>query len=538
MMGAVVALLVGFFAYIIMRMTAVPMAPLYSELTLDDSASVVRELDAAGVAYELKFDGAQVLVPKDQVTRLRMQLAQKGVPTGGSIGYEIFDKQSTLGTTSFVQNINHIRALEGELARSIRTIGRVQAARVHLVIPERQLFQRDRREPTASIMLKVSGTLDNATIRAIQHLAASAVDGLKPSRVSIVDETGRLLASGADADDQAFLASSLQEKSQGHEARLKQQVEDILNSVVGPGRARVQISAELDFNRVTQTSDTFNPDGQVVRSTQTKEENSTSANGERQVTVANQVPGNQAGDQANGDAQRDASSATEEVVNYEISKTTRTEITEAGRVKRLSVAVVVDGLYAQDANGQVTYTPRPPEELERIAALVRSAVGFDQARGDQVEVVNLRFAEGPDKLPLEAEPGLFEFSRDDMMRFIELGILVLVSLLMLLFAVRPLMKRIFKEPEPPALAGPAGAQGGLAGALAAAEGNLLTADGKPIDPSDPNAKLLAADAADKLDAARAMGALHASSVAKVGEMIKKTPLPAAMIVRGWLNEAA
>ena len=211
-----------------------------------------------------------MLVPKEQIPRLRMKLAEGGLPKGGGVGYEIFDKSDALGATSFVQNINHLRALEGELSRTIRAIDRVQQARVHLVLPERPLFSREKAEPSASIVLKVRGTLEPQQVRAIRHLVASAVNGLKPQRVSVVDETGRLLADGS-ADDTAGGATA-DERKLAFERRMREQVESIVTSVVGPGHARVQLTAEFDFNRITQTSDKFDPESRVVRSSQTREE--------------------------------------------------------------------------------------------------------------------------------------------------------------------------------------------------------------------------------------------------------------------------
>src|SRR5262245_43388525 len=263
-MGAVTAALVGVFAFIILRVTAPQMSPVFTDLSPEDSAAIVKDLERQASPYELKNDGAIVMVPRDKLTRVRMKLAEGGLPKGGGIGYEIFDKSDTLGATSFVQNINHLRALEGELARTIRAIDRVQAARVHLVLPERALFSRDKAEASASIVLKVRGPLEPQQVRAIRHLVASAVKDLKPERVSIVDETGRLLADGARTE--AALGLSADERQTAFERRLREQVEAIVTSVVGPGRARVQLTADFDFNRVTQTSEKFDPEGRVMRS--------------------------------------------------------------------------------------------------------------------------------------------------------------------------------------------------------------------------------------------------------------------------------
>jgi flagellar M-ring protein FliF len=547
-MGVVSALLLGFFGFVILRVSQPVMAPLYSELTLQDSAAIVKLLDAQGVQYELKNDGAQVLVPKDKVARLRMTLAEKGVPAGGSVGYEIFDKSDALGTTSFVQNINHLRALEGELARTIGSMDRVSSARVHLVIPDRQLFQRDRKEPTAAIALKLRGQLEPQQIKAIQYLVAAAVEGLKPGRVSVVDENGRLLAAGIEEDPQNALAATLQDRQQAFERKLETQVEGILTSIVGNGRARVRVTADLDFSRVTQTSDTFDPNGQVVRSEQTEEEASSSAQGDKGVSVGNQVPGNQANQNANNGT-KENSTTTKETRNYDNSKTTRTEVTEAGRIKRLSVAVLVDGVYTSGNGGELTYAPRQQADLDQIAAYVRSAVGFDQNRGDQVQVVNLRFAEPPASLPLEAKKegwaSLIDFTKDDIMRFAEMGVLSLMTLLVLLVVVRPLLKQVTREGNP---AVTVGADGSLVVTTTSGTSVVVGADGQPVAQVTADGTVaplglpgtVGPDGAlsdpGRLDQAKAAGALHATSIAKVGEMVQEMPNEAAALIRSWLAE--
>ena len=391
-----------------------------------------------------------------------MKLAEGGLPKGGGVGYEIFDKSDALGATSFVQNINHLRALEGELARTIKAIDRVQAARVHLVLPERPLFSRDKVEPSASIVLRVRGALEASQVRAIRHLVASAVNGLKPQRVSVVDEAGNLLADGAAGADTAVGALG-QERQTSFERRTRDQIETIVSSVVGPGRARVQLSAEFDFNRITETFDKFDPEGRVVRSSQTREESS--AAGVIQeggpVSVGNELPGGQQAAQGpapSAQAARDATKKSEEIVNYEISRSTKTEVTEGGRVKRISAAVLVDGSYGKNDKGESVYQPRSKEELDRIAALVRTAIGFDQKRGDQIEVVNLRFAEAP-AAPIQETPTGFlsflQFTKDDIMRGVELVVMALLALIVVLFIVRPLVRRILTPEEPRAMTAPA-----------------------------------------------------------------------------------
>jgi flagellar M-ring protein FliF len=521
-MCAVTVALVGFFGFLILRVTAPQMSPLFTDLTLEDSTAIVKELERQGIVYELRNDGAIVLAPKDRVPRLRMTLAEAGLPKGGGVGYEIFDKSDALGATSFVQNINHLRALEGELSRSIRALDRVQAARVHLVLPERPLFSREAPEASASIVLKVRGRLEPQQVNAIRHLIASAVNGLKPERVSVVDETGRLLADGARGAENS--GANADDRQIAYEQRLREQVEGIVSSVVGPGHARVQLTADFDFNKVTQTSEKYDPEGRVLRSSQTREESSASADAKQgQVTVANALPGGPAPDAAA--ASRDQSKKTEEIVNYEISRSTKTEVTEGGRLNRVSVAVLVDGNYTKNDKGEPVYQPREKDEIDHIAALVRSSIGFDQKRGDQVEVVNLRFAEVAGAA-IPEPTGLMsslQFTKDDIMHWAEELVMVLLGLVVLLMVVRPLVRRIIT----PELGGGDNAVA-LGGDPRAAIAGASAADIKAV----PSAT------AKMIDVAQVQGQVHAQSVQKVGELADKNPTEAISIIRSWLHENA
>jgi flagellar M-ring protein FliF len=521
-MVAVTTALIGFFAFVIMRVTTPQMTTLFTDLSVEDSSAIMKDLERQAIPFELRNDGALIMVPKDKVTRLRMKLAEGGLPKGGGVGYEIFDKSDALGTTSFVQNINHLRALEGELARTIRAIDRVQAARVHLVLPERPLFSRETPEPSASIVVRVRGALEPQQIRAIRHLVASAVNGLKPQRVSIVDEAGQLLADGASGDADNAVAD---ERRAGFEKRVRNQVEAIVSSVVGAGRARVQLSADFDYNKITQTSDKFDPEGRVLRSSQTREESSATADNGGQVSVNNELPGNQNKDAAT--PARDQSKKSEETNNYEISRTTKTEVTEAGRVNRISVAVLVDGSYTKNDKGEMVYQERSKEQLDRIAALVRSAIGFDQKRGDQVEVVNLKFAEAP-VIPVVAEPagllGMLQFTKDDVMYVIELGVMMLLSLVVLFMVIRPLVRRILASEEIASLTRDTPALTDDSGQAAGAPGQSL------IPGTNTTAQLI--------DVAQVQGQVHAQSVHRVGELAERNPNETATIVRQWLSEPA
>lgn len=520
-MGVVAALMLGFFAFLILRATAPNLSPIYTGLTIEDSAAIVDELRSMNVPFELRGEGDTILVPRDQITSLRMTLAQDGLPTRGQVGYEIFDQQSTLGSTSFVQNINQVRALEGELARTIASLARVKSARVHLVLPERQLFRQDTPSASASIMLSVRGELNSGEISAIQHLVSSAIEDLSPNRVSIIDDSGRLLASGSDNDSNVLAASDIQDRVAAIETRLANRVQSILENVVGPGRARVQVAAELDLQRSQVTTETFDPEGQVVRSSQLRETESITAGGENNaVSVSNELPNGTNAAGAGGTA-GDQSTTTEETTNYEISKTTQTNVTDAGGIKRLSVAVAVDGVYAADASGAATYTPRTQEELDQLSALVRSAVGFDQGRGDVVEVVNLQFAERPEFGTLGTEaPGLLDFTRDDLMNFANLAVTLIIALALLLFVLRPLLRRVL-EPEAEPLTLPPQP-------IPEPQQQRLDEAGNPEPPRRP----------DWMDHAQQLGEAQMTTIKHVGELIEEHPRQAATIVRDWLNQAA
>lgn len=518
-MGVTALLVLGFFAFITFRFTTPQMAPLYTGLNFDDSAAIVEELRSSGVPFELRGEGEAILVPRDQVTTLRMTLAQSGLPTSGQVGYEIFDKQNTLGATSFVQNINQIRALEGELARTITALARIKSARVHLVLPQRELFRRDTQEPSAAIMVSTRGDLSNGEIRAIQQLVASSIENLNTNRVSIVDDKGRLLASGAGTDEQAVLAGQFEERTLGVEQRLRGRVEDILANVVGAGRARVQVAAQLDTSQLTRTSETYDPNGQVVRSTQTRDTaNISSTGGDQQgVSVSGQLPGG--GGNGSGAPTGDQAKTTEETVNYEISRTTETQVDQAGGIKRLSIAVVVDGVYTQDANGNPVYNPRTPDEIAQLTTLVKSAVGFDQNRGDTVEVVNMQFAEPPGtQIAGTSSPGMFDFTRDDIMNWANMGVTLLIALALMLFVLRPLIRRVL-EPESEPLALP--------------QSSEIPAEVEPQGPIIPTPQ-----PPGWVDKAKHLGEAQMETVKSVGTLIEENPKQATVILRDWLSQAA
>ena len=433
--------LIGFFLFLTLNASKPVMAPLYSNVALDESGTIVQELEKLGIPYELNMGGAQILVATDRVEEMRVKLAQMGLPSSGSMtGYEIFDKSEALGTSNFVLNVNKLRALEGELGRTISSLSQVEQARVHLVIPRRELFTREKTEPTASVALKVRGAagLEKNEIAAIKHLVATAVPGLKPSRITIVDQNGNLLARGIeDENDPEAMAATAQEYRLSYENKLKSTVERLLERSVGLGNVKAEVTADIDFDRVTTNSETFDPEGQVARSVQGIEENekSTERDQKDNVSVGQNLPDAQQGQGVLGsESQRNR---TDETTNFEISKTVENHVKQSGTVNRLSIAVLVDGTYTTGDDGEKVYAPRSDTDLAQLASLVKSAVGYDEARGDTVEVINMPFAR--EVSPFEESP--LEFLKQDIPSIVQTLVIGGVAILFILLVVRPLVAR-------------------------------------------------------------------------------------------------
>jgi flagellar M-ring protein FliF len=533
------AAMVAFFVFLTTRIATPAMSLLYADLDLKDSAQIVQKLDAMTVPYQLRGEGGQILVPADQVARLRMAMAEQGLPRGGSVGYELFDKSDSFGSSTAAQGINQVRALEGELERTIAGLGPVQAARVHLVLPRRDLFARDSQEASASIVVKLRGAehLSKGQVAAIQQVVASAVATLKPARVSVVDGAGMLLARG-DGQDANAAGAGAEGFQADYETRVARNVEDMLQRSLGPSKARVDVRADIDFDRITTSSESFDPDGQVVRSTQTVTQNDDSTNGNDQpVTVTNNLPNGQAAATANGG--RTKAARNEETINYEISKTTRSQVREAGDVKRLSVAVLVDGTYATKPDGTKEYAPRTPEELKQLTTLVRSAIGYNEKRGDTVEVVNLKFATPEEPAPVAAPSGFLGFEKADLFRMGETLTLAVVALLVILLVVRPL---IFKLLEGGGTAGGLEAAGLLADPGLAARPQLPPPAGMqaamvPAQGANLPVPMSRAPAEQMIDIGLVEGRVAASSIKKIGEIVDKHPEEAVAIVRSWMYQA-
>jgi flagellar M-ring protein FliF len=500
---------------LIFRIGGEDKALLFSEIDMSEAGEIAAKLEQANIPYELRGDGTSIYVPRSKVLSTRLMLSGDGLPSQGSVGYEIFDTQDALGATQFQQDMNRLRALEGELARTIASLDGVKRARVHLVLPERRLFEQDKQDPSASIVVEMGvGGLSQGQVRAIRNLVASAVPGLKPGRVTIADGQGKLLAA-AEEDEGIAAAEAVDERRAAIEDKLRKDVQDIVESIVGAGAARVQVSAEIDFSRVTQTSQTFDPDGKVVKESSSVEEKSSDANGRNAgaATAARNVPDGSSG--SGGSGNQSASQRTEENLRYEISNTTKTEIQEGGRVKRLSVAVAVDGVTTPAAKGGTPgWKARDPHELERITALVKSAIGYDEARGDKVEVVNLKFAQGAAVGTAADKASLFSFEKNDIMRGAEILAALIAAMAVVFFVLRPLVGGMLR--------GPTTAAGGAMLPAGAGDAPLALPGGEEEE--------------DMLGIARVQGTVKASTIKKVAEVVEGHPDESVQIIRNWLSE--
>ena len=535
-MGIVGALLIGFFIFLAGRVTTPQMSLLYGDLDLKDSGQIVAELESKNIPFEIRANGAQIFVPGDEVQRARVALAQEGLPAGGSLGYEIFDRGGALGTTSFVQNINLVRALEGELARTIRSIGRVDSARVHLVLPRRELFSREVQKPTASVVVgtRGAGRLERGQVQAIQHLVAAAVPGLSVGRISIIDQNGALLARGNDDDDGVVSDGDSEEFRAGVESRLRTSIERLLERSVGFGNVRAEVAADIDFDRVTESAEIYDPDGQVVRSTQTIEDSAvaTDRDGQAPVTVAGNLPSASA--ETEGSTSSSQNTRTEETVNFEISRTTTTKVYETAIIERLTVAVLVDGSYDTDAEGEGVYIPRNEEELLQLGALVRSTIGFDESRGDTVEIINMQFTF--EELEEESvKSALFGLGKEDFFQIAEFILISIVAVLVILLVLRPLVARAVSVMAATAQAAAEAAQQMQleSSADAAAATTALAA---PEAAAMPRRDGATSEIDSMIDISAVEGKVRASTVTKIGEIIDKHPDEALSILRTWLYQ--
>jgi flagellar M-ring protein FliF len=488
-------------------------ALLYSNLSPEDAGAVVEKLKAQKIPYKVSGPDA-VMVPEDRVYELRLQMASEGLPQGGAVGFELFDKNS-MGMTDFVQKLNYRRGLEGELAKTIGQLTEVHQARVHLMIPERTLFSEKQESSSASVVLKLRGgnVLSEGQVQGIVHLVASSVEGLSPEKITVVDTHGTILSRSTDASYGAQMSNYQMEYQRNLEKGLEERVESMLDRAVGAGKVIARVSSVLNFKQVETTEEKYDPDGQVVRSEQRAQENtsgSSTASGGVPGVLSN-LPGAKAENPqaATGKGASSQGKKSSETINYDISKSVSRIVEPTGSIKQISVAVLIDGTYAAgggtDQGTAGKYTPRTAEEMKKYEDIVKKAVGFNTDRGDQVEVVNTPFETnvpgGEETAPAPSTVQKFTF----LLPFLKYGVAGIAVILLFLLVIKPMMKTLL-APNIPAISAALVPRGGMSMTELEQRGSYpqIAGEGEVKD--------------------------------QVGRIIRENPQQAAKLLKSWIGE--
>lgn len=512
----VIAATVGMFLAVLTlaRMAGTPgMALLYSGLEGQAAGEVIAALDAQNAVYEVRGDA--IYVEEGKRDSLRMVLAGQGLPTAGGAGYELLDQLSGFGTTAQMFDAAYLRAKEGELARTILAMPGIKSARVHLADAPQQLFQ-DHGHPSASVtVVTAAGSLTAAQAKALRHLVAAAVPGMRPDDVAVIDSVAGLIPA---EDDLALPGASGEARAE----EMRRNVERLLAARVGPGNAVVEVSVDVVTESEQVTERSFDPQGRVVISTETQDKSGSSQGSDGSVTVASNLPNGDAGGAGSNQSQN---SEKQERVNYEVSETNRQVIKAPGSIRKLSVAVLVDEEKVVAADGTVTSQPRSEEELAVLRELVASAVGIDEARGDVLTLKSLPFQPQAEAGTL-AEGGMMGMlSQLDLMSIIQLSVLALVSLILGLFVIRPILTSGAAAPAqlaPPyePLALPGGGPDAM---------NTVALDGEIDDFAIMPAT------ADFAEQEAAMNGVDTDPVARLRRLIEERQAESIEILRSWME---
>jgi flagellar M-ring protein FliF len=446
---------------------------LFSNLSQEDAGEMVAKLKEKKIPFELSPGGTSILVPKEKVYDVRLTLTAEGLPKGGGVGFEVFDRTS-LGTTDFVQKLNYQRAMQGELARTIKQIKEVEQARVHIVTPKESLFVEEQKKSTASVFLKTRAglSLSASQVEGIVHLVASAIEGLDPSHITVVDTSGRILSKRNDSSLIGQMTTNQLDYQRNLEEGYKRKVQGMLEEVLGLNKAIARVSADIDFQQVDITEERFDPSG-VVRSEQKNSERSSGNSGVRAPETKSENPAEQPAARSRARAaaepaakapapapapfQTNQAERQNEIRNFEISKISKHIKNPVGSVKKLSVAVIVDGSYKEvaDAKGGAKtrqFIARPPEEMEKLENIVKTATGYDESRGDQIEVVSMPFSWAVTEEEPKTAPGTPW--KEYLLVAYKPVVSLILAVLFIFFVVRPLLKRKGYAPgEAPQLPG-------------------------------------------------------------------------------------
>lgn len=508
--------------------------PLYSELSPTSASRIVSSLEQAEFKVSLSSDGSVVSIPQEDVPRARMVLADIGLPADGMPGWELFDDKSGMGMNTFLQKVNRLRALEGELARSVQTIEGIEAARVHLVLPEREAFSRIRPDPSASVIIKHrrGGDISRRQGMAIRALVASAVPDLAPQKVTVLSSTGETILA---EDETTSGDTGLYSRKSEIEDRMASKIAGILSARVGPGNARVEVNVDLSTVREVTRSERFDPEGQVIRSTETREQSSRDQQAASQeVGVAGNLPSPFGNDGGAGGGTVNETQNINEIVNFEIGSTLTETVSEPGAVQRVSVAALVDGSYVADEEGDVTFVPRSPEELERLAELIRASIGFDAERGDQVSVDSLQFVEIAREVEGPLGASLSSTVTANLPAILRGTFALALVAAVLALGIRPLLRMLLESPpDAAALEGPA--ETPAIGDPISPTQMLAPADSVGGSQSGVILQPGLAEDAETVRIASVQGGVSRLKIEGVGALVAERPAAAKDAVESWLT---
>ena len=441
-----VLLLIAGFALMFFLANKINYQVLFNNLSQPDAGAIVDELQKQNIPYKIEGNGSVILVPNENVLELRLSLVAEGLPREGHVGFEIFDK-TDFKTTKFVQELNYQRALQGELARTIVGFKEVSRAKVFIVMPKKSLFVEEAKSPSASIQLGLKSDLPPGRLSAIIHLVASAVEGLDPGQITVVDTKGRVIFKGGNGDDRANLLSGTQlDYKSKVEDDIRNNIQSMLEGIVGIGKAIVRVTAEVDFNKVTLNEEEYDPAAAAVRSKRAVEESSQA--GKTDANIGETIVNQRAGVLPSSDSSVNGKMKKDTVTNYEINKVTRAIFKPAGSIKRISVAAVIDGTYevAKAADGIVsrTYSPRTEDEIGKFETIVKNAMGYNEDREDQVSVSSIPFFDnvpmGPQEEKVEKWFDILQIIKNAKTSLINIALGILVFFIL----IRPLMKNLNK----------------------------------------------------------------------------------------------
>ncbi len=440
---AVLLITVALFGVLILQARTADQQLLYANLSTNDAAAVTNWLKAQKIVYSLKNGGRDIWASASQIYQTRLDLAANGLPSGGGVGFEIFDKQS-FALTDFVQKVNHTRALQGELARTVTSLAPVESARVHLALPEKRLFKNQQKKATASVIITLvpGRKLEKSQVQGIIHLVAGSVMGLELDDVKIIDSNGVVLESLEKADKDKFMSLDMLSYQQQIEHRLEIRAQDLLDKTMGRDRAMVRVTASLDFSKVEKTQEFFDGDDPVIRSEQLNQESSSTQNAGGIPGVESNLDGNL---QGNNNLSPSGSSNSR-ITNYEISKTVSKTINPVGSIVKLSVSVLVADRVKVDEEGKpASTTPLTAEELKSIENMVATAIGIVPERGDMINVLSLPFVETEDtatEITIDSPLLIYEY-----IPFIKYGLIVLGALFVYLLLIKPMVKAMKGETQ-------------------------------------------------------------------------------------------